>query len=1353
MISIWQLGKKTLLICIVMAFAFSLVQTERVEAATTYYYYDVYSEPNGTWLEQIVGEADEYPEEGYHSDDRWYVRGKATNARNPYYDWVDIARGGEAPIGQFHSELVIIEHNQERNELSVYVSGNENYGNISAVLDLDKYDYRVQVRSYKSNELTGISLDYVFDEGNKGMKRSEWVVAPQSSSRTHFIIQRKLSSPIYYYYDKYEVIYGPWSSEQIIQGNEHINHDIEYWTHRDRKKVSWNGSTYVFTDQVAYEMLALDPTNNDTYQGYSSILPIHWYYYAEYTKSRTRTRTIGGMVEEDLTGLPHQYPDDGLHTDGYWYKRKGPVSSATWEKYSLREYWTYIDTGWEHIGATDYARGHLEFSYDPYTNTNSPIGEEVHINNYQYSRVYISVYPGYLTYCIGPIKDYTQDYQCYQKLSKTNIKNQVKYKLIDTVEAPTGTYPDNGIASDGYWYKLAPTEPTLSVNHPAQDEVFGQQGQAIVPEVRVSDGDGDNLQVSYYVNGESTPRDTRVVSNTKTGQVISLAALDPKILPHGSHSLRFVVADDSETIEETVEFSIDGTGPQLNNVSVASTESSITVAGTAVDIPAGLAPKAYRYTIGNHVSAWTEQTDYQRTGLNPNTAYNVKLEVRDAVGNISSRQSEVYTKAEVPELRVGEVGESNVELIFQDNNPIGSAIQIQSGSQYVNASGMLVATPQWVILTGKQITVKGLASNQTYTFKAMARNAQQVETVYSSAVKGTTLAEPPSLTLEEEQQAIEVSWGTVSGATRYDLEVDGVVRNNGTDTSYTHSGLQPDTGHTYRIRVRNAGGIGPWSERYEIDTLPVPPPTPTIMGTTAKQTTMQVIWDAVARAERYEIEVEGNVLDAGTGVSYTVTGLTPVTDYTLRIRAKNAGGASAWSAPLTADTLPYPPETPTELAADIENRKVTLHWNEAERADTYELEVDGLLVDNSVSTTYTHEELEPLSGHTYRVRAVNAGGKSAWSAPLDITTHPDKPVMPSNILATSDENVIHLSWYQVPHAERYELEIDGSRVEVVEDPTFEHTDLQADSLHTYRVRAENITGYSEWSHPVNVMTLPASEASARSLTNMVAIVTNQSIMLSWDTVAPDAQYEIEVDGQLQDLGTDTVYQHGGLEANAFHMYRIRLKQEGEPGAWIGVLSLATLPNPPDAPDRVKAYPAHNTITLTWDRVDNASGYDIEIDGETYDAGNDMSYEHVELEPGTEHTYRIRAKNPTGVTAWSPAITQSTTIPTYTVEIEEGEPIAITLLASHVQDFSERTFTVLYDPAALEIADLYDFTLQADTGSGAIAESGLTAEVGTDRIAFTVKQNIVPGTSWSGEVTTIRFTPLVTGETTVEVSVE
>ncbi|MDQ4682662.1 fibronectin type III domain-containing protein, partial [Stenotrophomonas maltophilia group sp. RNC7] len=108
---------------------------------------------------------------------------------------------------------------------------------------------------------------------------------------------------------------------------------------------------------------------------------------------------------------------------------------------------------------------------------------------------------------------------------------------------------------------------------------------------------------------------------------------------------------------------------------------------------------------------------------------------------------------------------------------------------------------------------------------------------------------------------------------------------------------------------------------------------------------------------------------------------------------------------------------------------------------------------------------------------------------------------------------------------------------------------------------------------------------------------------------------------------------------------------------------------PDAPIGLEAYAANNSIELRWARVEGATGYDVEIDGETIDNGMKEMYIHENLLPGTSHLYRVRAKNITGVTAWSPSITQSTTTPTYIVDCEVNKEIDISLLAINTQDFS------------------------------------------------------------------------------------
>ena len=64
-----------------------------------------------------------------------------------------------------------------------------------------------------------------------------------------------------------------------------------------------------------------------------------------------------------------------------------------------------------------------------------------------------------------------------------------------------------------------------------------------------------------------------------------------------------------------------------------------------------------------------------------------------------------------------------------------------------------------------------------------------------------------------------------------------------------------------------------------------------------------LVWDAVTGAENYEIEVNGTVYSVGNTTAFTLTDLAFGTDYTFRIRARNAEGYSEWSEELTVRTL------------------------------------------------------------------------------------------------------------------------------------------------------------------------------------------------------------------------------------------------------------------------------------------------------------------------------------------------------------------------------------------------------------------------------------------------------------------
>ncbi|NOV03771.1 hypothetical protein GC097_27560 [Paenibacillus sp. LMG 31457] len=57
---------------------------------------------------------------------------------------------------------------------------------------------------------------------------------------------------------------------------------------------------------------------------------------------------------------------------------------------------------------------------------------------------------------------------------------------------------------------------------------------------------------------------------------------------------------------------------------------------------------------------------------------------------------------------------------------------------------------------------------------------------------------------------IKVSWNSSTGATSYDLMVDGVIVSSVSNT-YTHTGLEASSTHTYQVRAKNSEGTSLWS--------------------------------------------------------------------------------------------------------------------------------------------------------------------------------------------------------------------------------------------------------------------------------------------------------------------------------------------------------------------------------------------------------------------------------------------------------------------------------------------------------------------------------------------------------------
>lgn len=148
---------------------------------------------------------------------------------------------------------------------------------------------------------------------------------------------------------------------------------------------------------------------------------------------------------------------------------------------------------------------------------------------------------------------------------------------------------------------------------------------------------------------------------------------------------------------------------------------------------------------------------------------------------------------------------------------------------------------------------------------------------------------------------IAVSWVAPVGGTTvdgYDVRVDGGAATDvGAVLAHTFTGLTPDTAYTLEVRSHGPGGTSAWVGL--TSTTEGPPDEPTDLAVTdATITSLTVTWVAPVGGtpvDGYDVRRDGgSPTDAGAVLTYTFTGLTPTTTYTLEVRAYGPGGDSGW---------------------------------------------------------------------------------------------------------------------------------------------------------------------------------------------------------------------------------------------------------------------------------------------------------------------------------------------------------------------------------------------------------------------------------------------------------------------------
>ncbi|MGE5474545.1 MAG: fibronectin type III domain-containing protein [Ignavibacteriales bacterium] len=669
---------------------------------------------------------------------------------------------------------------------------------------------------------------------------------------------------------------------------------------------------------------------------------------------------------------------------------------------------------------------------------------------------------------------------------------------------------------------------------------------------------------------------------------------------------------------EIIKSTLPGT-PQ--NLSAQSTYNSISLSWDSA-----VGAESYDIEVDGEIINNGPSTTYEHNGLEPNEQHSYRVRAKNSTD--AGAWSALIEKKTILSM------------------PIISSLTPTSSTITIKWNVVSDATDYEIEVNGNVIdncsvttyVYEGLLPNTTYTFRVMAIGSNN-ESEWSAAVtKSTLLSAPSNIVTSTASSTITISWNVVEDASGYDIEVDGEVVDNGQSTSYVHSGLTSGSIHTYRVRAKNANGKGDWSSAVTQTTYSTAPTIPTNVTATATNTSITIKWSTVSGAAGYDVEFDGQVSDSGNNTTYIKSGLTQNTQHTYRVRAKNSGGVSGWSTLSTKLTMPDMPDIPTIQSATPTNTTITVQWNTVSNATGYDIEADGVIINNGTSTQYAHTGLDPDSQHTFRVRARNASGKTSWSLSVTKSTLPNAPDVPANIVAASEMTSIGLAWDEVSGADSYDIQADNVLISGIQSTSYSHSGLKPDTEHTYKVRAVNSGGASDWSMLITESTLPNGSGIP---TNLKASSTDTAITISWDEVDNATGYVIEIDGTTEESVTDAVYEHTNLAQGSEHTYRVKTITDNGQSDWSELLTKTTQPDTSEIPLNLTADATSTSIMVYWDSVDGADGYDIEIDGSDIESITDTTYEHTGLTPRTQHTYRVRSVISNEASGWSDVLTKST----------------------------------------------------------------------------------------------------------------
>lgn len=593
-------------------------------------------------------------------------------------------------------------------------------------------------------------------------------------------------------------------------------------------------------------------------------------------------------------------------------------------------------------------------------------------------------------------------------------------------------------------------------------------------------------------------------------------------------------------------------------------------------------------------------TTYANSGVTASTAYTYRVRATNTAGNSAYSNSASVTTpsgtntASPPSNLVATANSTTqITLAWSDNSTTEQSFKIErsiAGGSFAQIATVPAETTTYINT--------GLTAPTSYNYRIRAAFTTG-DSAYSNtatAVTPGTTSPPPTGTLAQ------ADVGTVGLAGSYEENSGTItVRGSGADIWDTADGFhfvyQSLTGDgAIQAQVSSLANTDSWAKAGVMmrDALGANSPNTATLVTAANGVYVQNRatagasttntagpWGTVAPYWVRLVRTGNTIVGSGSsdGVTWTTIATHSVSSATIQVglAVTSHNNAALTTATFNqvritggGSTSPTAPAAPSNLVATAaSSSRVDLAWvDSSTNEDGFAIErsTDGitftpLATVAANATAYASTGLTAATTYTYRVRATNSAGNSAYSNSATATTLAtaggNAPAAPSNLTATvASASQINLTWADnSTNEESFAIErsTDGTTFAALATvaanaPTYASTGLTAATTYTYRVRATSAGGNSGYSNVAAATTLSAGGGELPAPTGLSAnVVSATRIDLAWtDNATSETGYRVEQASGLtgfteivQLAANTTTYSVTGLAGGTGYTFRVR----------------------------------------------------------------------------------------------------------------------------------------------------------------------------------------------------------------------